>query len=165
MHKLLTALAITLSMYSFSQQQQQQQQQQYSTDSVTVTENNPTDWELYIFNADFKIEYKFETCNPEIGFDTETVLLKITNRTRKNIAFNWHTIMYFTKECKTCDFVDEYSYTVNVPPLQMVEGSCDMYADYQLKIPVKFVNTNQTQNEPLRSFELRNLTVTEIQVD
>ena len=158
MNKLLTALAIIFCSYGFSQEQ-------YSTDSILVSQNNPTDWELYVYNEDFKIEYKFVDCDPSMGYDQEMVLLKVTNRTREILSFDWHAILYYSDKCKTCDFEDEYTFSVNVPPLQAMEGSCDIYTGYELKIFSAFIDANYTKGEKLISFELRNLTVTTNQVD
>ena len=159
MKLLLTAIMFLLyASISFSQNE-------IITPTIDCKSVHPTDWEIYTSNLDFKIEYKFVDCDPPMGYDQEMVLLKVTNRTREDLAFNWHAILFYSEDCKTCDFEDEYSFGVNVPPLQSVEGSCSLYEGYELKIYSAFIDVNYTKGEKLVSFELGNLTVTPAQVD
>jgi hypothetical protein len=133
--------------------------QNYATDSVSLKSGTPTSWTVYVSNQNFEIEYKASPCNPSRGYDKEMVLLRFKNKSNTDLVFNWHMVMYFSETCKTCDYYDEYHYSVPVSANSSVEGSCDLNGDYQLKIFSKFIDPIYKKGEQLNAFELRGLNV------
>jgi hypothetical protein len=150
MNKLLTLLAIILCSYVFSQVQ-------YSTDSVTISQNKPTDWELYIYNEDFKIEYKFVDCDPDMGYDFETVILRITNETNQKLEFSWHIDIYREGTCRTCDYEDEYRRTIVVAGDEVIEGDCVRNSNIELKVFSQFNDVLYSKGAKLTGFQLSDL--------
>lgn len=132
-------------------------QQHIETISINAKDSHPTDWEIYLENDQIKIEYKFSECDPEMGYNTEAVLLKCTNFSSNKISLDWHMILYYDKICKTCDFPEEYSYTVDLAPNESLEGTCSIYSKYQLNIFSKFNDINSSNKISLTSFSLSNL--------
>jgi len=117
------------------------------------------EWQIYLSNLDYKIEYKFVDCDPSIGYDQEMVIFRFTNRTKETLVFNWHILSDYDKVCKTCDYPEEYGYGVKLEPYEEREGSCSIYEDYSLKIYSKFIDENYTKGEQLTGFKLGNLTL------
>lgn len=158
MYRLLlsTLSLIILSTYSFSQES-------ITTASIEVGKNGSVStWQEYLSNEEVTIEYKFVTCDPEMGYDKEQVILKVTNHTANKLVLDWHMILYYNSECKTCDYPEEYAYKVVVQPNSTKEGDCSVYnEDYQLTIFSKFVDTKYKTNDMLTSFQLDNLILTE----
>ena len=109
-------------------------QEYYQTNLIDVKTEKPTNWELYFFNEDFKIEYKFVDCDPSMGFDTESVLLKFTNRTAAVLQLNWHLFLHYDGTCRTCDYPEEYSYELSLDPNEQIEGACEPDPGYTLII-------------------------------
>ncbi len=132
-------------------------QQQFETISINTKELHPTEWVTYLENNQIKIEYKFSECDPEMGYNTENVLLKCTNFSDNKISLDWHMILFYDKVCKTCDFPEEYKYTVDFAPNESLEGTCSIYSKYQLNIFSKFNDVNSSNKISLTSFSLSNL--------
>ena len=134
-------------------------QQGYSTDLIEADRNeqNPIDWLTYYDNEEFVIEYKFVECDPSIGYDNESILLKFNNKTSQTITISWNKNLYYDGVCKTCDYPDEYHYELQLQPMVEVEGNCDIYSDSKLKIFSKFVDQNYTKGLKLTAFELSKL--------
>ena len=133
--------------------------QSYQSDSSSIKDGYPTNWTTYISNENFEIEYRAVECDPSMGYDKEMILLRIRNRTNANLQFDWHMILSYGGVCKTCDFFDEYHYSVVVTSDSFSEGNCEIDSEYQLKIFSKFIDENYSLGDRLNSFELRNLTV------
>ncbi len=133
--------------------------QSYQTDSISIKNIIVNDWITYFSNSDVEINYKVSQCDPSIGYDSEMILLKVENKTSSDILMDWHMILYYSQTCKTCDYFDEYHYSISLPANNEIQGNCDINSNYQLKIFSKFIDPNYTLNEQLTSFELRGLTV------
>ena len=134
-------------------------QQQVVTELISVSTNHPTSWEVYVSNSDFKIEYKFVNCDPSRGMDFEGVIFKITNLTQTKIAFSWHKLLYYAGNCRTCNYPEEYSFTISIPANSSVEGDCEPDSGYDLKLFSKFIDQAYSQGDKLTGFQLGNLTV------
>ena len=139
--------------------QQEQQQQQIQTININTKDSHPIEWEIYFENDQIKVEYKFSECDPEMGYNTELVLLKCTNLTPNKLSLNWHEILYYDKICKTCDFPEEYLYSVDLGPNELLEGNCSIYSKYQLQIFSRFNDVNSSNGVILTSFSLSNLQI------
>src|SRR5690606_34228805 len=51
-------------------------QAQLNTSFTDIRTIQPTEWTEHFSNNDFSIEYKFVACDPEMGYDQESVLIK-----------------------------------------------------------------------------------------
>lgn len=118
-------------------------------------------WAEYFSNDQLTIEYKFIACDPEIGFDKEQVILKMTNHTNDELKLDWHLLLDYNNECKTCDFPEEYTYHTFLKPNQSKEGDCSIHSEaYEFKMFSKFLDDRAKQKDKLTSFTLSEFTVT-----
>jgi hypothetical protein len=156
MKKYLIALTVLiLSTNCFSQEEN-------STNLIAVPEESSTDWQVYYSNNQITIDYKFENCDPEMGYDQQQVILKVTNHTDSKLEISWHALLYFNDKCRTCDYEDEYTFYVGLAPNETKSGSCSVYSqDFQLKIFSKFTDANATNEKVLSSFDLSNIIIAE----
>ncbi len=151
MKSIFTVFVFIISMNSYAQQS-------ISTPIISVTESYTTNWVTYVSTSDFIIEYRFDNCDPSQGFDFEGVIFKITNLTTQKIAFSWHKLLYYAGSCRTCDYPEEYSFTISVEANSSVEGDCDPNSGYNLKLFSKFIDQAYSQGDQLTTFQLGNLT-------
>jgi hypothetical protein len=151
MTKLTTILAIFIAGFSFSQQ--------YSTDLVSVSEPHVSGWETYVSNENFKIEYKFVDCDPTMGYDFETVILRITNETNQKTEFSWHIDIHREGTCRTCAYEAEYRRTIVVGGNEVIEGDCVRNSNIQLKVFSQFIDADYTDGDKLSGFQLSDLSI------
>ena len=76
---------------------------QITTPFNDVKSMHKEEWTPHFSNDDFSIEYKFIACDPEMGYDQESVLLKIKNNTSSHLSISWHMILHYDELCRTCD--------------------------------------------------------------
>lgn len=137
----------------------QAQADQYAM--INAKADHPTDWTIYTSNSEYEIYYKFETCDPSIGYNNESVLLRLINKSPQKQVFNWFQVLHYDNECLTCDYPGEYTYEISVPSASSVEGDCTVYSDYRLKIFSKFDDPNYSKGgKVLTSFQLKDIKVT-----
>ena len=118
-------------------------------------------WSDYFSNDQLTIQYKFVSCDPEIGFDQEEVILKMTNHTNDELKLDWHILLEYNNECKTCDYPEEYGYHVFLKPNQTREGSCSIHSEaFELKMFSKFLDDRAKQKDVLTSFALSDFQIT-----
>lgn len=129
------------------------------TSTVDLKTNYSTEWVTYVDNQDFSIEYKFIDCDPEMGYDFETAVLRFKNKTNQKLEFSWHIDIYRGEVCKTCAYEFEYSRTIVLGSNEVIEGDCVRNSNNQLKVFSKFIDANYTKGERLTMFQLNNLTV------
>jgi len=151
---LLIIITFFICTYTFSQNQQQ-----ITTDLVEVNSINHDVWLIYLQNSEFKIEYKYTNCDPSRGFDFEGVIFKITNLSSNKIALSWHKLLYYAGSCRTCDYPEEYSFTISIEPNSSIEGNCNPDSGYNLKLFSKFIDQAYSQGDQLTSFKLGNLSI------
>jgi hypothetical protein len=158
MHRLLLLFSIFISTWVLGQQ---------TTTIITPTincntdEGNPENWTEYFSNDQITIEYKFVLCDPEIGFDQEQVILKMTNHTSDVLKIDWHILLEYNQVCKTCDYPDEYGYHVFLKPNQTKEGDCSIHSEaFEFKMFSKFMDDRAKQKDILTSFTLSDFTLT-----
>ena len=153
MKKLLLSLAFAIfSFIAFNQQI-------ISSPSVEVQSTHEADWQVYVQHESFKIEYKFVNCDPAMGYDNESVLLRVTNLTGNKIQLTWINNNFYDKVCNSCNYPNEYFNELSLAPNQQLEGACDIYADKKLKIFSKFNDVNYSKGKQLTSFKLADLTI------
>ena len=109
-------------------------------------------------NPDFQIDFKLSKCDPEIGYDQELILLKVKNTGTEKATISWHAILYYNGVCKTCDYPEEYTFSVELNPNEEVEGICGIYENSSLQIFSKFLDDRYTGGSRLSDFQLKNLT-------
>ena len=119
-------------------------------------------WTNLVTNTGFKIDYKLSKCDPEIGFDQELILLKISNLSSEKATISWHSILYYNGICKTCDYPDEYTFSVVMNPDEVVEGICGIYENSSLQIFSKFLDDRYTGGSRLSDFRLKDCKITPV---
>lgn len=120
-------------------------------------------WVNYLTHDALTIDYQVVECDPEIGFDSEYVLFRLTNLTEDELRIDWHSIKEFNSVCITCDRKDEYTASIFVRPNQVKEGDCSIYSkENQLKFFSKFTDENAKLKDELTSFKLQDLVITRI---
>lgn len=153
--KEISVLAVVLvtALYGYSQQT-------VSTDLLTVNGSKHFTWTEYVNEQGIRIDYTFSNCDPSMGYDTESVLIRVENTTSSDVNLDWLMHMYYNGECKTCDYPDEYHYELTVPAGQTIEGSCDIYGDYRLKMLSRFIQEGYENSTELTGFQLSELKIT-----
>lgn len=131
--------------------------QEVATPLIDAKTEHPQEWTSYVSQEDFSIDYKFSDCDPSMGYDNESVLLRITNHSSEKVSLLWYMDLYFDNDCKTCDYPDEYLYKIIIEPNQTVSGHCEIDSDYRLKIFSKFIDANRKGGASLTGFQLRKL--------
>lgn len=136
--------------------------QSISTNLISTKDIIPGNWTHYFDNGEIQIKYQKTICDPEMGYDQETILLSIENKTNSDIQVQWHMILEYAGLCKTCAYPDEYSYTIKLSSNETKTGVCSIYGEHELKIFSKFNEQNIQSGESLSSFQLGNLSVSPV---
>lgn len=150
---LLSTICVLYTFISFSQRV-------INSPAVDIQSTHSNDWELYILDEIVKIEYKIVSCDPVMGYDNESVLLRITNLSGSKIQLSWISNNFYDKVCNSCNYPNEYFNEIGLAPNQTLEGNCDIYADKKLKIFSKFNDPNYSKGKQLTSFKLADLMLT-----
>jgi len=109
------------------------------------------------------VDYQYVECtNMNYGFDTKSILLKITNTTKEAKKVDWDLDLWYNNELVTGENKDEeYHHTAVLRPETVIEGTCDdFYSTY--KIFVKFTDPQYKGTNPK---ELTDFSLTNIQVE
>lgn len=130
--------------------------------SKSKLDHSIIEWTILKTVGEVQIEYRFANCEREIGYDKEIIELRFTNNSDENISINWHMYLYYNGICKTCDYPQEYKYSIALSPNQILSGDCALDADHQLTIFSKFNDPNYTGGSLLTDFELYDLTISTI---
>ena len=139
-------------------------QQPVTTNLIDVTTKKPAKWSTYVDLQNLKIEYKFVDCNPSMGYDQELLLFKFTNKSDAQVSIAWHAQQYYGGTCKTCNYPDEYGFSLVLEAGESDEGSCALEAKRELVSFSKFTDINyHGEAAPLTSFQLNGLIVTTIE--
>ncbi len=112
------------------------------------------------------VKFKYTDCDPEAGFDQESVLLQVTNTTNDVLTVDWDLQLWYNGVCKTCeDPYGEYVRTIEIGAGAVMEGTCSIRGDYRFNIFSKFTDPNFKGKNPdeLTRFELANFKVTKFQ--
>lgn len=133
---------------------------QMNTQTVECCSVKPTEWTEYYSDSLITIDFKFVSCDPPIGFNNESVLLRFSNHTSGKVAVRWHSHNYYDKTCNSCNYPDEYTQEIAIGPGQTISGDCDIYSDKKLKIFSRFNDPNYSKGSSLTNFKLDNLTIT-----
>jgi hypothetical protein len=133
---------------------------QTSTQTVECCSVKPTEWTSYYTDAALSIDFRFVSCDPPIGFNNESVILRFTNHTTGKIQVRWHSHNYYDKNCNSCNYPDEYTHEITLGPGETLTGDCDIYSEKKLKIFSRFNDPNYSKGSSLTSFKLDGLTIT-----
>jgi len=125
--------------------------------------SNPTEWEIYFENDTVKIEYAYQNCEYTEQFNSEYVVLKITNTIKQNITVEWQEQLWFDDNCINCETVNkENRKQITIVSTSVSEGKCNM--NNSLRIFSKF--TEDLNKMPgvntiiaLTKFELINIKI------
>ena len=52
-----------------------------STDFVDLKNTRPTDWQTYLDDNSVKIDFILADCDPEMGYDNQSILFRVENKT------------------------------------------------------------------------------------
>lgn len=129
---------------------------QTPTAFVATAEISSFNWETYVDNPDYSIEYKRTDCRVNSGLDKQYFLIKITNKTQSEISLSWDMELFYNGDCKTCG-IDEYDWGYTIAPLASVEGECAVGADNKLRLFSKFIDANYSSDAELTGFQFSNL--------
>lgn len=130
------------------------------TQEIDLNTSSPAEWTEYFTGGGITISYKIAACDPEMGYDQESVILKVQNLNENVVVLNWHSLLSFNEVCKTCDFEEEYSTRLKIEPNTTMEGNCSIYGPRELKFFSRFIDVNYSQGESLTSFKLDKLQIT-----
>ena len=140
------------SIISFSQTEPLQ------TSNLVLKENVSTSFQTYFSNNSLSVEYAVQECDPRHGYDAEYVLLRFTNKTKKQIDLSWYMDKYYNEVCNSCKYPDEYYFELSLGANEVLEGTCDIECDFRLKIFSKFIDPQYTGRKArLTSFQLNQL--------
>ena len=126
--------------------------------------SNPTEWEIYFENDTIKIEYTYQNCEYTEQFNSEYVVLKITNTTNQNITVEWQEQLWLDDNCINCELDSpEFRKEIKINANHTASGDCK--TSNNLRIFSKF--TERLEKMPgvnkivaLSKFELKKLTIT-----
>ena len=131
--------------------------------STTLSATNPADWETYFENDTVKIEYSYQNCEYLEQFNTEYLILRITNNTTQEITIEWQEQLWYNENCTNCETNNEESRKqVTISAISATEGKCNM--NNYLRIFSKFTETLEDMPgvykiNALTKFELTNLKI------
>ena len=132
--------------------------------SFSLKGNN--DWQIYTKNNDIKIEYKYLQCVYQGGsFDTEYVVLKVTNLKNTTIYVDWNLELWYDNICYTNESEGEENriQSILLNTNEVLEGNC--LRNSNLRIFAKFIQELETMPglnkiTELTKFELKNINIT-----
>ena len=129
------------------------------TPSIDIQKTDNSEWLPYFENNGLKIEFKYSECDPKIGFDNQSILLKFTNSSEYKAGISWQMHKYYDGVCNSCNYPEEYLYEIVLDSNSSLEGDCSIESIYQLKIFSKFIDENYTKGKRLTSFKLDDLKI------
>jgi len=132
--------------------------------SIPLSATNPADWETYFENDTVKIEYTYQNCEYLEQFNSEFVILRITNNTTQDITIEWQEQLWLDDNCINCELYNpEFRKEIKISANHTTSGDCKI--SNNLRIFSKF--TEKLEDMPgvnrivaLSKFELKNLTIT-----
>tara|TARA_B110000003_G_C16548446_1_gene495621 strand:- start:213 stop:659 length:447 start_codon:yes stop_codon:yes gene_type:complete len=65
----------------------------------------PYEWQTYMQNDSIMIEYVYQNCEYLEQFNSEYVLLKITNITNQDIIVKWEENLWIENKCINCETI------------------------------------------------------------
>lgn len=132
--------------------------------SFNIKANN--DWKTYTENSSIKIEYKYLQCVYQEGsFDTEYIILKITNLGKDKIHVDWDLELWYDDVCYTneSESTENRIQPISLKANEIIIGEC--MRNSNLRVFVKFTQKLETMPginkiTELTKFELKNINIT-----
>ena len=131
--------------------------------STTLSASNPADWETYFENDSIKIEYTYMNCIYTEQFDSEFVILKISNYTNDNITIEWKEELWYENNCINCESNStEHNKQITISGNAFSKGDCIKQS--HLRIFSKFTEELSKMNGveeiiSLTNFQLININI------
>ena len=123
-------------------------------------QEKPEEWTHLFSDGPVNVYYKYILCDPEIGYDNESVLLQLTNTSKQSVIAEWDKEIYFDGVCRTCDHGEEYHYRYELGPNEIIEGSCSIHSDNRLRMFSRFTDPQyKLVQEKMTGFKLERFTV------
>lgn len=117
------------------------------------------EWRSLEQNDTYSVDFRYADCDPSIGFNKEIIQLRFTNKSDQKIELKWHVYKYFNGVCTSCDYPEEYTYSIMLEPNKSVSGDCSLECDAALTIFSRFIDPGYKGNQQLTNFELHGLSV------
>ena len=125
-----------------------------------VAQEKPGDWTHLLSNGPVNVYYKYVLCDPEIGYDNESVLLKLANTSKQSVIAEWDNEIYFDGICATCDLGEEGHLVYELGPEVVFEGSCSINGDGRLKLFSRFTDKQyKLKQQTMTGFKLNSFRV------
>lgn len=130
--------------------------------SISLAENpklKTVKWTKIGVNSLALVNYKYMNCYlPSQGTNQEMVYLQLKNLTKKTIVVTYDLLKYYNGECQNCNSQeDTKSFTFEIAPGALLEGSCDPTNSPGLKIFSRMIDFETSQT--LSDFEIENFKV------
>lgn len=125
---------------------------------IEVNPSLGADWKVFYKDSSVQIDYRFDNCNLRYdGINKDEVYLKIQNLKNEKVEISWELVLNYNNRCYNCNREnDELKFNTILEPNQVLEGKCEEYNSFQLKIFSKFLN-NETDTE-LKDFDIKYIT-------
>ncbi len=132
--------------------------------SITLlTAQSSNDWTTYHEDNQVKIEYTYSNCEYIEQFNSEFLVIKISNYTNNEITINWKEELWYNNNCINCESdSDESNKQIIVAANTTIQGNCTN--QNALRIFSKF--TEDLAKMPgvdkivsLTEFQLKNLNI------
>ena len=75
--------------------------------TLKLEASSQNEWTSYLENDTIKIEYKYQNCNYTEQFNSEYLILKITNNTNNQIIVTWEELLWIDNSCINCETVNK----------------------------------------------------------
>ena len=101
--------------------------------SSNLSASNTNSWKTYFENDSVKIEFKYQNCEYIEQFNSEFVILKITNYTNKDLNIEWISQLWYDKNCVNCETKnDENRKEIIISANTNSEGKCNINNNLRL---------------------------------
>ena len=131
--------------------------------STSLFGSNTDNWETYYENDSIKIEFIYLNCQYIEQFNSEFVILRISNYTDNNLNIGWGNQLWYDENCINCETKSEENRKqISISPNSRSEGKCNI--NNNLRLFSKF--TEKIEDMPgvkkiniLTNFELTNIQI------
>lgn len=101
--------------------------------SSNLSASNTNSWKTYFENDSVKIEFNYQNCEYIEQFNSEFVILKITNYTNKDLNIEWISQLWYDKNCVNCETKnDENRKEIIISANTNSEGKCNINNNLRL---------------------------------
>jgi hypothetical protein len=123
--------------------------------SVSSFAPSPNDWKIYFENETIKIESSLFSCDkPSDDIHNKYIILKVTNKTDKNIEVSFYQELWYNQICTTCTKMQEFETKINLQPNEVQKADCDSKTK-----ELKIFESNSYSKKALSKFELTDIII------